>query len=91
MNNIRNLNSGFFISNNYIFFFDRNLYPNNILKKVKILMPPSIGIHGGGQQFGPEGGPGWGKKSMLINIIINNNINFLLKIIVKNMFFIYFL
>ena len=55
---MRNLNSGFFISNNYLFFFDRNLYPNSILKKVKILIPPSTGIHGGGQQFGPDGGPG---------------------------------
>jgi len=25
---------------------------------VKILIPPSIGIHGGGQHPGPGGGPG---------------------------------
>ena len=69
---------------------DRNLYPNNILKKVKILIPPSIGIHGGGQQFGPEGGPGWEKQKLLINRIISKKINFLLKTMTKNMFFIYF-
>ena len=70
---------------------DRNLYPNNILKKVKILIPPSIGIHGGGQQFGPEGSPGCEKNLMVVNKITNIKINFLLKIILKNMFFIYFI
>ena len=55
---MRNLNSGFFISNNYLFFFERNLKPNNILKNVKILIPPSIGTHGGGQQGGEPPPPG---------------------------------
>jgi hypothetical protein len=36
---------------------------------VKILMPPSIGIQGGGQQGGPEGGPGCEKQ------VTENNIN----------------
>lgn len=57
---------------------------------MKILIPPSIGIHGGGQQFGPEGGPGWEKQKLLINRIISKKINFLLKTMTKNMFFIYF-
>jgi len=29
-----------------------------MLRKVKILMPPSTGTQGGGQQFGPPGRPG---------------------------------
>jgi len=29
-----------------------------MLKKVKTLIPPSIGTHGGGQQLGPLGRPG---------------------------------
>ena len=57
---------------------------------MKIPIPPSIGIHGGGQQFGPEGGPGWEKQKLLINRIISKKINFLLKTMTKNMFFIYF-
>ena len=50
---------------------------------MKILIPPSIGIHGGGQQFGPEGGPGWEKQKLLINRIISKKINFLYKILQK--------
>ena len=35
---------------------------------VKILMPPSIGIQGGGQQGGPAGGPGCEKQVTVNNI-----------------------
>jgi len=40
-------------------FLERNLYPNKILKNVNKLIPPSIGMHGGGQQF-DDGPPGRG-------------------------------
>tara|TARA_B100000767_G_scaffold236130_1_gene229713 strand:+ start:326 stop:448 length:123 start_codon:yes stop_codon:yes gene_type:complete len=39
-------------------FLERNLYPNNTLKKVNKLIPPSTGMQGGGQHPGPGGGPG---------------------------------
>ena len=39
-------------------FLERNLYPNKMLMNVNILIPPSTGIQGGGQQ-GAFGGP-WG-------------------------------
>ena len=39
-------------------FLERNLYPNSMLKNVKILIPPSTGIQGGGQHPGPDGEPG---------------------------------
>tara|TARA_B100000767_G_scaffold13391_1_gene12897 strand:+ start:325 stop:528 length:204 start_codon:yes stop_codon:yes gene_type:complete len=55
---IRNLNSGLFKFKLSYLFLERNLYPNKILINVKMLMPPSIGIHGGGQQGVPPGFPG---------------------------------
>jgi len=39
-------------------FLERNLYPNSMLINVKILIPPSTGIQGGGQHPGGGGGPG---------------------------------
>ena len=38
---------------------------------MKRLIPPSIGIQGGGQQFGPTGGPGCAKaqEQKIIKII----------------------
>ena len=39
-------------------FLDRNLYPNSMLINVKILIPPSTGIQGGGQQGGAAPPPG---------------------------------
>jgi len=39
-------------------FLARNLYPNRILINVNILIPPSMGMHGGGQQGVPPGLPG---------------------------------
>ena len=39
-------------------FLERNLYPNSMLKNVKILIPPSTGIQGGGQQGGAAPPPG---------------------------------
>ena len=42
-------------------FLERNLYPNSMLINVKILIPPSTGIQGGGQHPGGGGGPGWAK------------------------------
>lgn len=54
---IRNLNSGFFKFKLFYLFFETSLYPKSILIKVNILMPPSMGIHGGGQHVGK---PGWG-------------------------------
>ena len=42
---------------NYL-FLERNLYPNSMLINVKILIPPSTGIQGGGQQGVPPGFPG---------------------------------
>ena len=43
-----------------------------MLKNVKILIPPSTGIQGGGQQFGPLlGNPGgWEKKTFNVKINI---------------------
>lgn len=53
-----------------MFVLETSLYPKRILIKVNILMPPSIGIHGGGQQ---EGNPGWGcvKKKWGVKTMIN--------------------
>jgi len=49
-----------------------------MLKNVKILIPPSTGIHGGGQQGGPLGMPGWAymKKHENENKTIDRNLNF---------------
>lgn len=55
---IRNLNSGLFKFKLGYLFLETSLYPRSILIKVKILIPPSIGIHGGGQQGVPPGFPG---------------------------------
>ncbi|MAJ05351.1 MAG: hypothetical protein CL827_00625 [Crocinitomicaceae bacterium] len=49
-------------------FLEINLYPKKILKNVKMLNPPSIGIHGGGQQGVPPGFPGCEKYSWAIKI-----------------------
>ena len=38
-------------------FLERNLYPNSMLINVKILIPPSTGIQGGGQQGVPQDFP----------------------------------
>jgi len=59
-------------------FLERNLYPNSMLINVKILIPPSTGIHGGGQQGGPLGMPGWAymKKHENENKTIDRNLNF---------------
>jgi hypothetical protein len=53
---MRNLNSGLFKFKLSYLFLETSLYPKNILINVKILIPPSIGIHGGGQH-GAFGGP----------------------------------
>ena len=55
---IRNLNSGLFKFKLSYLFLETSLYPKSILTKVNILMPPSMGIHGGGQHPGGGGGPG---------------------------------
>ena len=66
-------------------FLEISLYPNKILRKVNILIPPSMGIHGGGQQLGPPGGPGCEKNWQEIKININNK-NCLIGTITKNIF-----
>ena len=59
-------------------FLERNLYPNNMLINVKMLMPPSTGIQGGGQQGGPPGMPGWAymNKHVIKNKTVNSDFNF---------------
>ena len=50
---------------------------------MKILIPPSMGIHGGGQQGAPPGIPGWAyvNKHVIKNKTIENNLNLKLIII----------
>ena len=55
---IRNLNSGLFKFKLSYLFLETSLYPKSILIKVNTLIPPSMGIHGGGQQGVPPGFPG---------------------------------
>ena len=85
---IESLIQAFLNSIKNYFFFERNLYPNKTLKKVKKLIPPSIGMHGGGQKGGnppllwspPPPGPGWAGKMRIINtkLIIKNNFLFIM-------------
>ena len=73
---IKNLNSGFFKSKKNYLLLEINLKPKRILIKVKKLIPPSIGIQGGGQQGGPPGIPGWENvlNEIKINKIVVNNL-----------------
>lgn len=45
---------------------------------VNILIPPSTGIQGGGQQGGPPGMPGWAymNKHVIKNKTVNSDFNF---------------
>ena len=52
---------------------------------MKTLIPPSMGIHGGGQQLGPAGGPGCEKNWQETKINITNKKCFI-EIILKNIF-----
>ena len=55
---------------------------------VKILMPPSIGIQGGGQQGGPAGGPGCEKHVTENNISVAPSMNLFMRL--QKYVFIYF-
>ncbi len=45
---------------NYYLIFDKFLKPKKAAINIKIVIPPSMGTHGGGQQLfnGPPGAPG---------------------------------
>ena len=55
---------------------------------VKILMPPSIGIQGCGQQGGPAGGPGCETQVTENNINVTPSINLFMRL--QKYVFIYF-